>query len=83
MFLLVILVHLVCWTPFQLDNLLVAFRLVPLYNMACEQLKGYRMFSNMLLAANSCLNPVLYCFISEQFRLFYFIFGNKNLFLDF
>ena len=73
MFLIVTLAYLVCWSPYHLDALLVATGVLDPMNVGW--LRYFRVLSNLALAANSCLNPLLYCFLSEHFRYTGFLFS--------
>ena len=73
MFLIVTLAYLVCWSPYHLDALLVATGVLDPMNVGW--LRYFRVLSNLALAANSCLNPLLYCFLSENFRYTGYLFS--------
>nr|CAH7740455.1 unnamed protein product [Callosobruchus chinensis] len=67
-FMLVIVVALfaICWTPLLVDNVLTAFGLLP--HMRFGTLKYMSSAFHLLAYFNSCVNPVVYGFMSKSFR---------------
>lgn len=66
MLVLVIILFAVCWGPLLLDNVLIAFGIVEKYNYG--HLKYMRQAFSLMAYANSCVNPIVYAFMSRNFR---------------
>ena len=62
----VIVLFVICWTPLLIDNVLVAFRL--LNRLHYGPLKPLRQAFALLAYSNSCVNPIVYAFMSKTFR---------------
>jgi hypothetical protein len=62
----VIAVFALCWGPFLIDNVLVGFGRLPVLHLG--HLKPVRMIFALLTYLNSCVNPVVYAFMSKNFR---------------
>lgn len=62
----VIVLFAVCWGPLLIDNVLKAFGIVEYYNY--DHLKHVRQAFAVMAYANSCVNPVVYAFMSKNFR---------------
>ena len=56
----------VCWAPLTINNLLLAFDLVERLNVGVHWY--LRIVFHLLAYANSCVNPIVYCFMSKKFR---------------
>ena len=62
----VVAVFLICWFPFHLTTLWISYgrgtwkRTMEFYYL--------RLFAHCLSYANSCMNPIIYAFLSENFR---------------
>lgn len=67
MLIAVVLLFILCWTPFVVDDLLSAFRIVCTSSHS-EALKYMRMAFAIMAYSNSCVNPVVYAFMSQNFR---------------
>ncbi|CAG0879083.1 unnamed protein product [Cyprideis torosa] len=61
----VVVIFAVCWLPIQLFLLLKTLLNVREMNLT---LVFIQVFSNVLAYMNSCVNPILYAFLSESFR---------------
>ena len=62
----IILLFALCWGPFLIDNTLVSFDLVNRYHYG--YLKPLRQSFAIMTYANSCVNPIVYAFMSRNFR---------------
>ncbi len=62
----VIVLFAICWGPSLIDNVLVAFHLVEKFHFGF--LKPMRMAFALMAYANSCVNPIVYAFMSRNFR---------------
>jgi hypothetical protein len=56
----------ICWSPSLIDNVLVEFGLLDRYHMG--PIKHARQAFALMSYANSCVNPVVYAFMSKNFR---------------
>ncbi|XP_078100521.1 galanin receptor type 1b [Sander vitreus] len=63
--LLVVAAFTVCWMPHHIIAMWVEFGRFPLTDASF----AFRILSHCLAYGNSCVNPVLYAFLSENFRL--------------
>lgn len=61
----VVLVFAGCWLPIQIVLLLKAYDVYPMDNV---QLIIFQITAHILAYMNSCVNPILYAFLSENFR---------------
>ncbi|XP_052777813.1 gastrin/cholecystokinin type B receptor-like [Mya arenaria] len=62
----IIVIFVLCWAPISINNLLVAFRIVPPLHVGI--VKYLREAFHIMAYANSCVNPVVYGFMSKNFR---------------
>jgi hypothetical protein len=62
----VIILFAFCWGPFLVDNVMVAFGNLPMLHHG--PLKALRILFSLLTYVNSCVNPVVYAFMSKNFR---------------
>ncbi|KAI7814112.1 putative galanin receptor type 1 [Triplophysa rosa] len=62
--LLVVTAFLICWMPHHIIAMWVEFGQFPLNNASF----AFRIISHCLAYGNSCVNPILYAFLSENFR---------------
>ncbi|KAH3696739.1 QRFP-like peptide receptor [Dreissena polymorpha] len=62
----IILVFVICWAPITVNNLLVSFQVLPTLHIG--SLKYIREAFHVMSYANSCVNPVVYGFMSKNFR---------------
>ena len=62
----VIVLFTICWAPSLIDNVLVAFGVVGKLNY--DYLKHLRQAFALMSYFNSCVNPVVYAFMSKNFR---------------
>jgi len=74
MLIAVVLLFILCWTPFVVDDLLSAYSIVCQRSLS-ESMKYMRMAFALMAYCNSCVNPVVYAFmckrISTSFIHFY------------
>jgi hypothetical protein len=66
MLVLVIILFALCWGPLLIDNVLVAFGVLEYLNYG--YLKYMRQAFSLMAYANSCVNPIVYAFMSRNFR---------------
>ncbi|RXM36043.1 Galanin receptor type 1 [Acipenser ruthenus] len=62
--LLVVAVFLICWMPHHIIAMWAEFGAFPLNDTSF----AFRIISHCLAYGNSCINPILYAFLSENFR---------------
>lgn len=62
--LLVVAVFLLSWLPHHIITMWAEFGHFPLNNISFT----FRIISHCLAYGNSCINPILYAFLSENFR---------------
>lgn len=66
MLITVVIIFVICWTPILVINLMTAFSIIPILNYG--HLKAVRTTCHLLSYANSCVNPIIYGFMSRNFR---------------
>ncbi|KAK3091317.1 hypothetical protein FSP39_018886 [Pinctada imbricata] len=62
----IVVLFILCWGPIMTNNLLVAFEIID--NLHMGYLKPIRQAFFVLSYFNSCINPVVYGFMSKNFR---------------
>ncbi|KAL4236630.1 hypothetical protein ACF0H5_005015 [Mactra antiquata] len=62
----IIVTFLICWAPITVNNLLVAFRILPTLHLG--YVKYMREAFHVMSYFNSCVNPIVYGFMSKNFR---------------
>ncbi|XP_069162080.1 QRFP-like peptide receptor [Procambarus clarkii] len=65
MLVVVVVLFIVCWGPVLVLNVMQAFRLVPHIDVSTKHVKT---LLDLLSYFNSCMNPVVYGFMSKNFR---------------
>ncbi|VDP19250.1 unnamed protein product [Soboliphyme baturini] len=63
----VVSLFIICWTPYLVDEFLVAFGYL-CHTSPTETLKYMRMTFAIMKFSNSCVNPIVYAFMSRHFR---------------
>ncbi|XP_059145754.1 pyroglutamylated RF-amide peptide receptor-like [Physella acuta] len=66
MLIIVVVLFALCWGPILINNVLVAFRHLP--ELHYGHLKHLRAAFNLMSYFNSCINPIVYAFMSKNFR---------------
>ena len=66
MLIVVVIIFVLCWTPILVINVLTAFKVMPLLNYG--NLKAVKTAFHLFSYANSCVNPIIYGFMSRNFR---------------
>ena len=66
MLITVIVLFVICWAPTLVDNILVSFNILSQLHLGA--LKPMRQAFVLLSYFNSCLNPMVYAFMSRHFR---------------
>ncbi|XP_049790292.1 gastrin/cholecystokinin type B receptor-like [Schistocerca nitens] len=62
----VVVLFVLCWGPLLVDNVLTAFRQLPSYRT--DSLKHMATAFHLMAYFNSCINPIVYGFMSKNFR---------------
>jgi hypothetical protein len=68
MLILIMAVFFLCWTPILTYDLLASFELLGAGNSGTGSTKHLKTSLSLLSYFNSCLNPVIYGFMSKTFR---------------
>ncbi|CAM1321194.1 Uncharacterised protein g7711 [Pycnogonum litorale] len=63
----VVVLFIVCWTPILITNLLTSYQYLPELNEGYT--KPMRTAFHLMAYFNSCINPIVYGFMSKNFRL--------------
>lgn len=66
MLIVVVIIFVLCWTPILVINVLTAFKVIPTLNYG--HLKAIKTTFHLFSYANSCVNPIIYGFMSRNFR---------------
>lgn len=66
MLIVVVTIFVICWGPILINNLLVGFNVTP--SLHTGVLKPLRKTFFLLCYLNSCMNPIIYAFMSKNFR---------------
>ncbi|XP_060077363.1 allatostatin-A receptor-like [Ylistrum balloti] len=66
MLIVVVLLFAVCWGPILVNNVLVSFGVLDGFHI--YYLKPMRLAFHLMSYANSCVNPIVYGFMSKNFR---------------
>ena len=62
----IVVVFIICWAPVLINNVLSAFGFLPVLSVG--PVKYMREAFHVMSYANSCVNPVVYGFMSRNFR---------------
>jgi len=68
MLILIMAVFFLCWTPILTYNLLAGFELMGQGNFGTGSTKHLKTTFSLISYLNSCLNPIIYGFMSKSFR---------------
>jgi hypothetical protein len=60
----VVLAFAICWLPI---HIILVLKSIDVYHQTTT-LVAFQIISHVLAYTNSCINPILYCFLSENFR---------------
>lgn len=66
MLIVVVVIFVLCWSPILIINVLTAFAIMPSLNYG--HVKAIRTTFHLFSYANSCVNPIIYGFMSRNFR---------------
>lgn len=66
MLIVVVVIFVLCWTPILVINVLMAFAIIPSLNYG--HMKAVKTTFHLFSYANSCVNPIIYGFMSRSFR---------------
>ena len=66
MLIAIVVIFTVCWGPALIDDMLIALGILPRYNPG--YLKPMRQVFDVLSYFNSCVNPIVYAFMSRHWR---------------
>lgn len=66
MLIVVVIIFVLCWTPILVINVLTAFKVMPTLNYG--NIKALKTTFHLFSYANSCVNPIIYGFMSRNFR---------------
>lgn len=66
MLIVVVIIFVLCWSPILILNVLIAFSLAPILNYG--HWKAIKTAFHLFSYANSCVNPIIYGFMSRNFR---------------
>lgn len=62
----IIVIFVICWAPLLINNLLIGLEVVPDLHLGHH--KPIREAFYIMAYANSCVNPVVYTFMSKNFK---------------
>ncbi|RZC36908.1 pyroglutamylated RFamide peptide receptor-like, partial [Asbolus verrucosus] len=62
----VVVLFAICWAPILIDNILTAYEYLPQYR--AENLEYMNLAFVLMAYFNSCINPIIYGFMSKSFR---------------
>ncbi|GAB1607373.1 gastrin/cholecystokinin type B receptor-like, partial [Argonauta hians] len=66
MLVVVVVLFIICWAPILINNVMIGFGYLPRLNYG--YLKPMRMAFYLMSYFNSCINPIVYSFMSKNFR---------------
>lgn len=66
MLVVIIVLFAICWGPVLIENVFAAFDVTETLNY--DHLKHVRSAMHLMAYANSCVNPIVYAFMSRNFR---------------
>ena len=66
MLIVIVVLFAVCWLPILINNVLAAFKIIDEFHFYF--LKPMRLAFSLMSYANSCVNPIVYGFMSKHFR---------------
>lgn len=66
MLIVVVIIFVLCWTPILVINVLTAFEVIEKLNYG--YMKAIKTTFHLFSYANSCVNPIIYGFMSRNFR---------------
>lgn len=66
MLIVVVIIFVLCWSPILIINVLTAFGVIPTLNYG--YMKAIKTTFHLFSYTNSCVNPIIYGFMSRNFR---------------
>ncbi|XP_046400547.1 gastrin/cholecystokinin type B receptor-like [Ischnura elegans] len=69
MLVIVVLLFVICWAPVLIDNVLIAYQILPGLRDSNSTLRHMGNAFHLMSYFNSCINPIVYGFMSKSFRV--------------
>ncbi|XP_071449953.1 gastrin/cholecystokinin type B receptor-like [Hetaerina americana] len=72
MLLTVVVLFVICWAPVLIDNVLKAYDVLPVLRDSNSSLRHMGNAFHLMSYFNSCINPIVYGFMSKSFRVSFY-----------